>query len=159
MENWRNWQLDKLKRNITTLQYLIQSADSEAYTTYRDGGTGWTALEVLCHLRDYEHLFIKRAHLTIEETDATLPNPDPDHLLQENDYNSQNIQSVFGDLAAARQELLTYLEQRSEEDWAKTAQHPRRGTLSLADQLYLIAWHDANHQEQIAKILLEKQIS
>ena len=32
-----------------------------------------------------------------------------------------------------------------------------RGPFTLTDQLMLIEWHDLNHIEQIAKILLERK--
>ncbi len=153
----RDWQLDKLGKAISIIGYMVQTATESDLRTYRDGGDGWTALEVLGHLRDYEELFIERARLTLTEEFPVLPNPDPDELAAANQYNQQDVAAVCAAWTWSRREFVKLLKGVADEDWERMAQHPRRGDFTLNDQLLLTAWHDVNHIEQIAHILSEKK--
>ncbi|MGJ3239305.1 MAG: DinB family protein [Anaerolineae bacterium] len=154
----RNWQLSQLEKNIATIKHTVQDVSETALKSYRDQGTGWTALEVLCHLRDFEKLFLERIHLTVNRDNPPLPFPDPNALADELNYNADNPSLVFSHWSALRREQLEFLQKRAESDWERPAQHPTRGHFTLHDQLFLTAWHDANHIEQITRILYEKQV-
>ena len=154
----RGWQLDTLHKSISIIAYILQSTPVDDLKTYRDGGEGWTTLEVLGHLRDYEELFIKRAQLTLAEEFPLLPNPDPDELAVTNQYNQQDVMAVVATWTASRRKFIALLEGVADEDWERTANHPRRGPFTLNDQLLLTAWHDCNHIEQMARILAEKKL-
>ncbi len=149
----RRWQFEELGRTIGIVRYLLQAVAPEDLRSYRDGGTGWTVLEVLGHLRDFDEIFVQRLRLTVEQEGATLPVPNPDQLAAEHQYNEQDVQQVLDAWSHNRDALLAYMGGLSEDNWAQTANHPVRGIMSATDQLLLMAWHDWNHVEQITKIL------
>ena len=153
----RGWQLDKLNKDISIIGYLLQTASTDDVRTYRDGGNGWTVLEVMGHLRDYEPIFIERARLILTEEFPPLPNPNPDELAVTNQYNQQDIQAVYSAWSESRREFLKVLEGVAEDDWERAGNHPRRGHFTLNDVLLLTAWHDVNHIEQMARTLAEKK--
>jgi uncharacterized damage-inducible protein DinB len=146
-----------LHKGLTPVQHLIQTVSQDDLTRWRDGGTGWTALETICHLRDFEALFIERATLTVEQELPPLPFPNPDQLAAERQYIQQDPAAVHAAWAQNRQQFLAYLRARPNSDWERVAQHPTRGLLSLQEQLVLAAWHDVNHLEQMTRTLLERQ--
>jgi hypothetical protein len=152
----RKLQLESLQKGPQVAKTILLMAAPETVTLYRDGGSGWTALEVLCHLRDLEAVFLERARLAMEQDFPTLPMPDADQLATERAYNSQSLWPVFDDWAVQRAETLRYYQGIQEGDWERTGNHPRRGRLTMDEQLVLIAWHDLNHFEQIARILDQK---
>jgi len=154
----RGWQLDQLRKNLAILPNHLRGVSAHDATAYRDGGTGWTALQVLCHLRDYEAIFLERATLTVEQESPPLPNPDPDALAAERRYNEQDFAATVQEWLNRREAFLAYLTGLDEAAWARTAQHPRRGTISLQDQLALVAFHDVNHLEQIVRVLGEQRV-
>ncbi|MGB7342505.1 MAG: DinB family protein [Phototrophicaceae bacterium] len=153
----RGWQLSQLEKQVFILKNALATVSDAAMTSYRDGGTGWTALEVLCHLRDFEELFLVRAQMTVEEDNPALPFPDPDRLADERNYNDDNPTMVLAHWVALRKDHLNYLDARAESDWERVAAHPTRGAFTLYDQLFLTVWHDTNHLEQILRILTEKR--
>ena len=153
----RGWQLSQLEKNISIYKNTIQRLSEETIKGYRDGGSGWTVLEVMCHLRDFEELFLERAKMTVFEDNPALPFPDPDALADELNYNDDNPAMVLSHWTALRNEHLAFLEERDGEDWERPAVHPTRGKFTLHDQLFLTVWHDSNHLEQIMRILSEKQ--
>jgi uncharacterized damage-inducible protein DinB len=155
----RAWQLTQLEDNLKAVAWLVRSHTPEALTTYRDAGEGWTVLEVLCHLRDFEAVFLERARLAVEQEKPPLPFPDPDELARARRYNEQALDTVLAAWQEGRARLLAYLRARSEADWERLAQHPTRGEMSLFDQLFLIPKHDSLHLEQMTRILYEQRRS
>ena len=154
----RGWHIDQLRKSLKMLDSILKPISPLDATTYRDGGAGWTVLEVLCHLRDYEDVFRERSTLTVEREFPDLPNPNPDEWAVERRYNEQDLRAVYSDWVNRRNGFLAYLEGLDESSWQRTANHPRRGSMSLQDQLTLTAWHDVNHIEQITRILAEKKV-
>lgn len=153
----RGWQIDQLRKTTLILPLIFSPAALSDLINFRDGGTGWTALEVLCHLRDYEEIFLQRARVTVEQENGMLPNPDPEALVTERAYNAQNPTQVLTSWKAHRDAFLGYLVALPEEAWSRQATHPKRGLMTLQNQLTLITWHDANHLEQIMRVLAERR--
>lgn len=154
METVRGWHIDIMKKHINILGRLVESTHQKEATTIRDGGDGWTVLEVLGHLRDFEAVFLERAHLTLEEDNPALPFPDPLAMVSDRRYNEDDLAESYRAWAGTRRQHIALLEGvSSDDDWEAPARHPTRGPFTLHDQLFLTVWHDANHIEQIAKIL------
>lgn len=149
----RQWLLDQLQKAIHVLGYIVAQTSHADAITCRDGGTGWTVLEVQGHLLDLEPLFLQRARLTVEQDVPDLPFPDPEQMVIVGNYNEQSLREVYGNWVRQRQVLLAYYTQRNDLDWQRVAIHPRRGRLTLDDQLLLHVWHDMNHIEQITHIM------
>lgn len=157
--NVLGWQFTQLENNIKTVESIIAMSDPQALTTYRDGGTGWTVLEVVCHLRDFEAVYGERMHLAVDQDNPLLPFPNPDDMARERRYGEQTVGDALAEWKARRAGLLAFLRARSESDWERPAQHPTRGTLTLHDQLTLETLHDTIHLEQMTRILNEKRLS
>jgi hypothetical protein len=153
----RGWHLDQLRKNVAILHNILTSVSVHDATTYRDDGSGWTALEVMCHLRDLEAVIMQRATLTVEQESPALPNFDADATALAGRYNEQNLEAVYQAWVEGRTVLLAYLAERDEAAWERVGIHPKRGAMTLADQLAFTAWHDVNHIEQLVRILAEKK--
>lgn len=158
-EVMRGWQFTQLENNIKTIHTWVSTLAPETITTYRDSGNGWTVLEVLCHLRDFEMVFFQRARITVEQDNGALPFPKPDELAAENHYNAQDLNAVLSEWKQHREGLVAYFRERPASDWDRTAVHPTRGLLSLAQQLCLATLHDTIHLEQMVRIMAEKRTS
>lgn len=152
-----NWQLDQLEKAISILSYVVQTPSEADLSRYRDGGDGWNVVQVLCHLRDYDVLFAERVRLTNTEDTPDLPNPDPEVLAEERDYERQKPSDVLEEWIENRRKLLALYATIDENNWERIGKHPKRGPMTISSQLTLTLWHDANHLEQIAHILAQKQ--
>lgn len=155
----RGWQFDQLRNSIRVYQHFVDTTDREALLTLRDGENGWNVLEMLCHMRDFEAIFLERAQMTMAGGFPTLPFPDPDKLAIEKNYADQDIDAVMAAWQANREAFLGYLGELDEDDWEKAANHPKRGWFTLHDQLLLANWHDMNHLNQLTKILGKQERS
>ncbi|MCI0709191.1 MAG: DinB family protein [Chloroflexi bacterium] len=149
----RSWQFDALRKTPGIVEHMLRAAKPSDLNTRRDGGNGWTALEVVGHLHDFDGVYHNRARLTLEEDYPDLPFPDPDAMVTENGYNEQALDSVMTLWRERRTAYLDYLTGITDDDWMRTARHPRRGAMTLHEQFVLVLWHDTNHIDQIVKIL------
>jgi uncharacterized damage-inducible protein DinB len=155
MSAYRSWQFDSMEKNLVIAEQILSSLSDPSVFEKRDGGDGWTISEVLGHLADVEAIFHDRAKLTVESDNPELPFSDPNELVIEHGFASQNAMDVLGQWKANRATFLEYLKSlpEGEATWERPAQHPKRGNFTLNDQLMLATWHDTNHLHQIVKII------
>lgn len=157
MDAIRQWQFNQLKNNIRSYQAILDMSDPDALITYRDGGTGWTVLEVLCHLRDFEVVFMGRVQAMINEYNPPLAFPNPDDLAAQENYMDHTVSDVMSSWQMQRQAYLDLMQTLDEDQWERNGIHPTRGDFTPHDQLFLTTLHDSVHLEQITRILNEKQ--
>ena len=141
---------------LAVLTYLLHDVDAVTATTLRDpndGDKGWTTLEVLFHLRDYDRIFLDRARLMVAEIDPPLPGYDHERLAVERRYNEQDMATVLADLRASRAAFIAFFEGLDEAHWQRAGVHPERGRFTMDDALMQVGQHDAIHLEQITRIL------
>lgn len=151
---YRAWAISALEHNLASAGHIVATTDPRAMTTFRDGGDGWTPLEVLAHLRDFEAVFHERALLTLSEDLPALPFPNPDELARDRHYNSQPIDEVLATWRETRAAFLATLAAIPDEaTWERAGHHPTRGRFTLNDALFLAVWHDSNHLDQILRTL------
>src|SRR5688572_31921120 len=124
----RQWQFEQMQRSLKIVGHILSITPPDDLITYRDGGTGWSVRDVICHLRDFEQVFMDRACLTVDYDFPDLPFPNPDEVASERQYSTQDAQAAFGAWAAVRGSLLAYFAARTDEDWQRTANHPKRGS-------------------------------
>lgn len=145
-----------MRDTVTILGYLLAGVDQATATTLRDpndGDKGWTVVEVVCHLRDYDHIFLSRARQMVAEANPLLPGYDHEQLAIENRYNDQELSEVFTALQRSRTEFVAFFQDLDEGTWNRAATHPERGRFTMDDALMQVGLHDTLHIEQITRIL------
>ncbi|GCE22148.1 DinB family protein [Dictyobacter kobayashii] len=119
----------------------------------RPPATGeWSALNCLQHLLDAERLLFPvrfRAFLAGQN----LADFDPHQ--QHAEVDAQTPAQLAATFARLRQESLALLEQVKDEDLGRTTQHPKLGTVTLAELLHTWAAHDLNHTVQAERALMQ----
>jgi hypothetical protein len=141
------------RKSGAILNAIVAGVDQAAAIGSRDGADGWTTLEVLCHLRDYELLWQERVGLTIREETPKLPGFDVAGLVISNDYINQDFAQILAERNALRADSLALLATLDDATWDRTGIHPSRGEMSIAAQAQQLTNHDVDHIEQIARIL------
>jgi hypothetical protein len=91
----RGWHLEQLRRTINLLNYILHNAPSDEMTTKRDSGDGWTVLEVLGHMHDFEDVFLQRSTVTVTENMGDLPFPDQNEMVAKGNYNTQDWRVIL----------------------------------------------------------------
>lgn len=157
IENIIKYQYTSMENNLKTVASLLKIFPASDLTSYRDGGTGWTVTEVICHLRDFEAIFLERATLTLNQDMPELPVPSPDEVAAANHYSKDTPENALAGWQENRAKLLAFYRGLQASDWERVAMHPVRGKLTLLDQLTLAAQHDTLHFEQLTRVLAEKK--
>ncbi|TMC23553.1 MAG: DinB family protein [Chloroflexi bacterium] len=161
--------LGKRQKEVFTLHILLEQVQAVLTTTperwqrlvstlpidllTRPPATGeWSALNCLQHLLEAEHvLFPVRLHAFLAGQDFNDFDPHQQHA----DPEAQTPEQLAAAFARYRQESLVLLKQVKDDDLARTAQHPKLGTVTLAEMLHTWAAHDLMHTVQAERALMQ----
>jgi hypothetical protein len=145
-----------MSKSVKVLENILASVEQSTATTLRDpndGEAGWTVLETVCHLLDFESVCRERAERMIAEDNPRFAMWDHDALVSEKAYNAQNLVEVMQALLASRKALQAYFTELPPAAWERTGVHPEYGDYTMTDVVLQIGWHDVNHLEQITRTL------
>jgi hypothetical protein len=127
---------------------------SESVMARRPDGKNWAPKEVGCHLRDTEEAFAARfEQILAMEADPKLGAPMADRWAEERQYLRNDALEAIAAFRTRREENLATLRALTPAQWNKGAIHPVRGRMTLDTFLTLMAWHDDNHLDQLARAL------
>ena len=146
----------QMELTVCILQHIMARVDGATVTTLRDpddGAKGWTTLEVLCHLRDYDAIFYQRAQMMAAGGTPDLPGYDHEALATERRYNEQDPATVLAALVESRARFVAFFRDLTPEQWQATGIHPERGLFTMTDAAMQVGLHDVLHIEQITRIL------
>ena len=116
----------------------------------------WSAVECICHLRDAEEGFMHRFELILAVDEPKLGGGNQDRLAEERQYIRNDATEAVAAFRRRRDETLAFLKGLTPAQWQRAGIHPVRGRFSIDDFLTLIAWHDDNHLDQLARALQGK---
>lgn len=144
--------IDALAEYPARLHELIASTDDDDLTRAGPEG-GWGVVEVLCHLRDWETIYVARVQRILDEDDPTFETIDDSLWPIDREYLSQNPRAVLEDFAEYRSKLVDILMELKVADWARHGHVPRQGRVSVGWYAEHAAEHDAQHLSQIRQAL------
>jgi hypothetical protein len=142
-----------LQRNtLEVLAALIASQSAEQLMS-RPRPDKWSVGEILAHLAEDEIATAWRYRQMVEHSGIDLAGFDQDMWARLGDYKSRPPQDSLELFRLLRLANLQFLEQLSPEQWECHGIHAERGRITVRDLAVHMAGHDANHIEQIRKIL------
>jgi hypothetical protein len=109
---------------------------------------GWTAVEMLAHLRACEELWSFSIYLMLAQDEPVLPRLEPRKWVKARRYAWLAFRHSFQAFVLQRQELLSVLRDLPFEAWEKTAIIDGR-THSVFSQVRRMALHEAEHCGQM----------
>ncbi len=116
----------------------------------------WSALEVLCHLRDADaDVYLPRLERLLTESQPLVEDVDMTGWDQVRRYREQEPEAVLAAWGVARRRLVARLAPLSRADWARMCIHSARGPFPLAEMVRAWAEHDLSHRRQMADALGE----
>lgn len=145
--------LRMMKHNMRILEHLMVTVTQEQAQTWRDGPDGWSLLEILCHLRDFDRVFRDRAALIRDNDGVALEPYDHLQMVIDGAYNEQNKDEVLEAFKASRVETREFFKALTDEQWSHSAIHPESGAFGMVDQFIQLGTHDIDHIEQITRVL------
>ena len=148
----REQRMQRLARTAEELAAAIRGA-SEAVLARRPDAKNWAPKEVACHLRDAEELFTLRFEAIMAAENPALAPADPDRWAEERQYLRHDAGEAVAAFRQRREDLLAFMRKLAPGDWERGGTHPARGKVTLDGFLAMMAWHDDNHLDQLARAL------
>jgi uncharacterized damage-inducible protein DinB len=148
--------IGRLTRTADELAAAIRGRDDAALAR-RPDAKNWAAKEIVCHLRDVEEAFQGRFELILAmDVDPKLLAPTPDRWAEERQYLRNDAGEALAAFRRRREESVALFRTITPAQWKRGGVHATRGRMTLDDFLSLMAWHDDNHLDQLARALQGK---
>ena len=147
-----------MEQSCRSLGHILSGVSQTTATTLRDahdGPQGWTVVEVVCHLRDFDTIFRNRAGMMRDQDHPTLPHFDHEELARQGDYNAHDLRQAYAELMESRRRTIAFFKELDPAQWECTGLHHERGHFTMDDAVMQVGMHDITHLEQIMRILFE----
>ncbi len=151
----RDKHLQMLEKTLQTWHSILAHVSQETATTLRDGTDGWTSLEILCHVHEFDLIFLQRAQSVLGGETPTFASYDVDALARERDYNARDLRQALAALDESRAVLLTFYRAVADDQWGMAGLHPEYGEQTLMKMLVQAAHHNIDHIEQMTRVLAQ----
>lgn len=144
-----------MRKTLETIGHVIAHESLERLTTLTDGPDGWTVTEVIAHLYDFDGIFRMRAEMIVNQDYPQLPGFDHEQMAIDRNYRAMNPHEVYAKLVESRNGFSDFFKSLSDEQWERAGVHPEKGHFTMMDAVMQVGTHDANHLEQITRILTQ----
>jgi uncharacterized damage-inducible protein DinB len=144
--------LELQKQTPAVLAGLVAKASDEQLTT-RPSNEKWSIGEILAHLAEDEIATAWRYRQMVEHTGLELAGFDQDLWARMGGYASRVPHDSLALFRLLRSANLQFLQQITPGQWECFGIHAERGRITIRDLVVHMAGHDANHIEQIRRIL------
>ncbi|MGZ4733800.1 MAG: DinB family protein [Terriglobales bacterium] len=131
---------------------LIANRSAQQLTT-RPRADKWSVAEILAHLAEDEVATAWRYRQMVEHSGLDLPGFDQEMWARLGDYASRAPEDSVQMFRLLRLANLQFLRQLAPGQWECYGIHAERGRITVRELAAHMAGHDANHIEQIRKIL------
>jgi hypothetical protein len=138
------------------LDGLLKGVDQTTASTLKDpadGDAGWTILEVMGHLLDFEILCVDRISGIVAEDAYAIQPINVETWPIEHDYQGKQLADVIAQRGEWRAKNIALLEALTPEQFDRTGIHPTRGAISIDTIALQLTTHDVDHLDQIVRIL------
>ena len=140
--------LAKLQETPRALASLLRGVPHEVLRR-KPAPEKWSMLEIACHLRDVEQLFLERHAKMANHDRPALRMINQDELAVALKYNEDDPGAAMREFRALRTQTTALLSALAHQSWQRIGLHPKRGEFSIAAQAEIHVNHDANHLNQI----------
>lgn len=120
--------------------------DEQLDTAYRPDG--WTIRQVVHHVGDSHMNSFIRFKLALSEENPTIRPYEEDLWAQTAEYKLP-VEVSLKLIDSVHERWTTLLESMSDEDFARTLNHPATGAWTLEDSLGLYSWHGKHHTAHV----------
>ncbi|WP_420129911.1 YfiT family bacillithiol transferase [Longimicrobium sp.] len=125
-------------------------SDQQLDTPYRDGG--WTVRQLAHHVPDSHMNAYTRFKLGLTEENPTIKTYDEAAWAELEDTRSTPVASSLTALELLHERWVNLLRSISDEQWARTINHPDHGPMRLDMLLAMYAWHGRHHVAHVTAL-------
>ncbi len=153
-------QIEGIKKRASTLEALesgpkkvgdLMKKLEDSVLRRKPAPEKWSALEVVCHLRDIEKLWADRLVKAAFSDRPAFYMLEVDDLAVKNGYNTQELGPALKEFARLREDNLRLLRALPAGQWQRSGIHPKRGEITIERIVEVMIGHDRGHCDQITK--------
>lgn len=111
----------------------------------------WSTKHVICHIADFEPVYVDRMKRVIAENEPTMFSGDPNLFATTLAYDQRDVAVELDFIALARKHMGPILRSLKPEDFQRTGVHSVRGPVALEKLLQQITDHIPHHIKFIAE--------
>lgn len=141
-------QLDQFLAGPSRVRAAIDGIDA-AMLNRRPPGEDWSIRDVVIHLADAELIAAVRFRLALAQQDAVLPTYEQEDWKRRLQYLWRDPEAALALFHATRYSTAEILDHCGADAWQRTAIHPERGPMIVADLVALYIDHVDQHVAQI----------
>lgn len=145
--------LRAMEKTPLVLKFIVKDLTNDQAKQLAPTAQGWNALEVMCHLVDFEEIFFSRAKQMISENKPEFPKSDPDGLAIQHEYAKQDIHDMYDRFVQLRREHVAFLSALQDDQWSRRGVHFAAGVITVLEQATNMGLHDLNHLAQMTEAL------
>jgi uncharacterized damage-inducible protein DinB len=139
----REW-IDEIAETPARFRAAVEGlSDEQLDTPYREGG--WTVRQLAHHVPDSHMNAYVRFKLGLTEDDPLIKTYDEARWAELEDTRATPVATSLKTLELLHERWVNLLRSLTDEQWARTIQHPDWGSLPLENMLALYAWHGRHH--------------
>jgi hypothetical protein len=142
-----------LRQKQTILAGLLHGLGQDDARRATDGPDGWSVVEVVCHLRDLEEVYLARLEQMLAGGTPTFARFAPNEVAREHEYATQDLRAAHADFREERRRFVARLEALAPAGWAASGVHPVYGEQTVERLAFQVLTHDLDHLDQIARCL------
>ncbi len=114
--------------------------------------SGWSAVQIICHLRDAEERALERMRKMRDEENPLIAAYDQESWARERNYAAQDPMAALERFSAFRQAHREALEALPLPEWERTGRHQEVGRITIMAHTLHILSHDLGHLAQLAAL-------
>lgn len=143
----------QMRLTCDILGHILKNVSEKQAHELRDGPQGWSIVEIVCHLRDFDEIFYQRASMMLEQDHPQLPAYDHEAMAIEKAYQQERMTAAYDELQTSRRRFIALFKSLRGEQWERGGIHPERESFTMTDAVMQVSLHDIDHLEQIARVL------
>ena len=145
--------LNGMRNTPVILKAILKDVSADQARQARDGADGWSVVEVMGHLHDFETIFRERTRAMLAEASPRLQGYKQDDLVRERNHQAKDVHALYDEYLQMRRAFVQELAGLSEEQWMRVGIHPDAGEITVAELAMNTALHDVLHAEQMLRAL------
>lgn len=141
-----------LRHTPTILQRIVDEVPAERHDE-RVADDRFTLLEMVCHLADFEDVFLERMRAALKMDGIEVPDVDEGQRAVDKRYGERNAREEMQVFANRRRDLIAFVEERTDEELLLAFTKEGLGRMTIKEYVAAISGHDLYHLEQASAYL------
>lgn len=136
-----------LRHTPAILERILDDIPASRYTE-KMAEDRFTLLEMVCHLADFEDIYVERMRAALKTDGVEVADVDEGQRALDKKYDCRDLHQELEVFANRRRDTITFLEELSDEQLKRSFTKEGLGRVTIKEYLAILSGHDLYHLEQ-----------